>query len=148
MKNGFTLIELLVAISIIGIVFGIGMAKYNEFNRRQILVQAAEGLKSNLRLAQDKALAGEKGCTGALEGYRVTFSTTSYSFRSQCSEGDGPATTYSYYGGTQMASGPNSILFKVLAHGTDITGTAQIRLQLPGVAGEEVIRVTETGEIR
>lgn len=148
MKNGFTLIELLVAVSIIGIIFGIGVAKYQEFNRRQILFQAAEELKSNLRLAQDKALAGEKDCTGDLEGYRVTFSTTSYSFRSQCSEGDGPEATFSYYGETQMTSGPSSILFKVLGLGTDVAGTVQIRLELSGVTGEETIMVSGAGEIR
>jgi prepilin-type N-terminal cleavage/methylation domain-containing protein len=59
---GFTIIELLVTISIIAILFGLGAAKYNEFNRRQIIAQAANELKSNLILAQDKALSGEKDC--------------------------------------------------------------------------------------
>ena len=94
MKKGFTLIELMVTISIIGILFTIGMAGYTRFNRSQTLVQAALELRNDLRLTQDKALVGEKPsgwCTGEdenMEGYRLVFAGDgqSYSIRPRCSD--------------------------------------------------------------
>lgn len=59
---GFTLIELLIIISIMGILMTTGVAYYQNFNRRQIVIQTAKELKNNLRLAQSRALAGEKDC--------------------------------------------------------------------------------------
>lgn len=60
--SGFTLIELIIALSIIGLLSTLGLAYYQDFNRRQIVVQVAKDLKNNLRLAQSKALTGEKDC--------------------------------------------------------------------------------------
>lgn len=147
-KFGFTLIELLVAISIIGILFTIGLARYNEFNRRQILVQAAQELKSNLRLAQSKAFGAEKNCSGTLDGYLVTLDSGTYTIKSQCSQGGsknyGTPISYSYYGGVQKNSGPSSILFKVLAQG--VVGVGTVTLSFSGV-GTVDVTVTEAGEI-
>lgn len=84
----FTLIELLVVISIIGILFTVGMAAYNEFNRGQILSQAAKTLKNDLRLAQSKASAGEKDSSSCvnktLEGWFVSFTSSSYTLYGSC----------------------------------------------------------------
>src|SRR4030042_3903407 len=84
---GFTLIELLVVFSVIAILFTIGFASYQSFNRKQIVVQAAKELKENLRLAQNKASVGEKptGCTGTLNGWQVAFSgDSSYQIQAVC----------------------------------------------------------------
>jgi prepilin-type N-terminal cleavage/methylation domain-containing protein len=96
--SGFTLIEMLVVITLTGILFGIGLTSYNTFNRNQILQQAAEQLRSDLRLAQNKALAGQKldgYCiqnNETLKGYRLLFdSATEYSIRAICSNGDVPS---------------------------------------------------------
>lgn len=147
-KFGFTLIELLVSISIIGIIFTIGLARYNQFNRRQILVQAAQELKSNLRLAQSKAFGAEKDCSGTLDGYLVALDSNTYTIKSQCSQGGGKnygtLISYPYYGGVQKFSGPSSILFKVLAQG--VVGAGTVTLRFPGM-GDVDVTVTATGEI-
>lgn len=68
-KNAFTLIELLITVSLIGLLFTIGIAYYQNFSRQQIVIQAAKEFKNNLRHAQSKALAGEKDCSdSACEG--------------------------------------------------------------------------------
>lgn len=98
--KGFTFIELLVAGFIIGATFTFGVAKYNEFNRRQIVIQAAEELKSHLRSAQSKALAGEKNCSVCqvggecgdgddltLNGWCVSFSSYGYQIYGSCGLG-------------------------------------------------------------
>lgn len=57
---GFTLIELLVVVSVIGLLFTVGIASYQEFNRKQTVSQSAKNVISGLRLAQSKAISGEK----------------------------------------------------------------------------------------
>ncbi len=149
-KFGFTLIELLVSISIIGIVFGLGIAAYTRFNRRQILFQAAQDLKSNLRLAQDKAMAGEKGteCGDAftLQGWYVSFATESYQVYGMC---DGqtfgpPAIDLTKRNVTIDSPLPGTIRFKPLGQGVEGATT----ITLSGKGGTETITVTEAGEIR
>lgn len=61
-SSAFTLIELLVVTSIMGILFSLGFAQYQNFNRIQILKQAALNLKNDLRDVQNRALSGEKDC--------------------------------------------------------------------------------------
>jgi prepilin-type N-terminal cleavage/methylation domain-containing protein len=150
-KIGFTLIELLVTMSIIGILLGIGIAKYNEFNRRQILAQAAQELRSNLRFAQDKALAGEKPTgwctTGSLRGYQVSFDAAgeNYLIEAICSVGS-PRQVKSV-SLPDPVDGPNgtSVLFKVLAQG--VADAASFTLTFPDV-DSETVTVTATGDIR
>lgn len=150
---GFTLIELLVAMSIVGILFSLGVAKYQQFNRRQILVQAAQELKSNLRLAQDKALAGEKPsgwCSGAdeaLKGYRLYFSSDkNYKTEAVCSNSDVSPNTVKSVNLLGNVTGPSGedVLFKVLAQGVD----AAASFTLSGFGETQTITVSVTGEIR
>lgn len=147
--RGFTLIELLVTMSIIGIIFGIGVAAYTQFNRRQILDQAAQELKNNLRLVQGKALAGEKNCSGGtMEGYEVTFSSTSYSFRAKCGLNYGTSTIINLPSSVTVTTfpSPNPILFKVLGQGTNINISTTIVLS--GFGSTRTITITSAGEIR
>ncbi|MFC1727228.1 Tfp pilus assembly protein FimT/FimU [Patescibacteria group bacterium] len=82
-RSGFTLVEMLISISIMGLIFGVGLARYRDFDRRQIVRQAAQELKTNLRLVQKKAISGEKdcsinasgGCGGDFEGCGENFAT-------------------------------------------------------------------------
>lgn len=91
-KNAFTLIELLIAVSLIGLLFTIGIAYYQNFSRQQIIVQTAKEFKNNLRHAQSKALAGEKdesvcgsGLTATpLEGWFVEIAADSYEIYGRC----------------------------------------------------------------
>lgn len=74
-KKAFTLIELLVAVSIITIVFSVGIAGYREFSRRQALSGTLKQIKGDLRLAQQLALTGQKpegAVCGKLYGYTFT----------------------------------------------------------------------------
>lgn len=78
MKKGFTLIELMVVISIISALTGGGVASFAKFNQRETVRNAAQEVKSTLRLAQSKAMAGEKGTicqpNQTLDGWCVDFS--------------------------------------------------------------------------
>lgn len=118
-QTAFTLIELLVVISIIAILFTIGMAAYNEFNRSQMLSQSAKTLKNDLRMAQSKALSGEKptDCTGTLEGYQVVFTNNSYTLNALCPNAVLMKSTNLPQNVT--FSSPPTILFKVLTRGVE-----------------------------
>ena len=60
-SKGFTLIELLVVITLFGIVSTLITASYTTFERNQRIRNATQTLKNDLRLVQNKALAGDKG---------------------------------------------------------------------------------------
>lgn len=148
---GFTLIELLVSISIIGILFTVGIGRYTEFNRRQILNQAAQELKTNLRLAQSRAFSGEKPIAcNTLGGYQVSFSAgppDSYSLQAKC-DGLLVGDTKVFYLPTGVVFNPLPnlpVVFKVLAQG--VVNATTITLTYSGV-GDESVMVTKTGEIR
>ena len=143
---GFTLIELLVVISLMTVLFTIGVAKYNQFNRLQVIKQAALNLKTNLRLVRDKALAGEKDCSGTLDGYEVTFSSNSYTFRSKCGENYGSAKTINLPSSVSVTSSPDSVIFKVLGQGVIINGSSSIILSSYGV--DQAVSLTSMGEIK
>ncbi|MBI4130606.1 hypothetical protein HY468_04770 [Candidatus Roizmanbacteria bacterium] len=66
--SGFTLVELVISTAILMSVAGFGSASYLNFNEKQVLEQTGKRLVADLRLAQQRALAGEKdkwGCTVA-----------------------------------------------------------------------------------
>jgi type IV fimbrial biogenesis protein FimT len=140
---GFTLIELLIIVSIMGLLMTIGVAYYQNFNRRQIVIQAAKELKNNLRLAQSKALAGVKPeeCTGVLEGYRVDLEAGEYSLNAVCPN-DVVIQTYSLVGVSAAPEG--QIFFKVLAQG--VSEQKEITLTNSSGYSSKVI-IKEGGEI-
>lgn len=150
--SGYTLIEILVVVAITAVLASSGWAAYRTFDNNQKLAQAASTLRSNLRDAQNRALSGEKpgsGCT-VLDGYRVTFAATSYSVQAWCSPQGGVGTKTVNLTGVQIPSPtPAAILFKSLAHGTDITGSQDITLQLVvDTARTALVTVNAAGEIR
>ena len=85
MKKGYTLIELILVVSVFLLITTLGIARFNEFNERQVVAQSADTFISNLRLIQAKALSGDKpdGCT-TLTGYTVEFAFTNYTMYAQC----------------------------------------------------------------
>jgi len=153
---GFTLIELLVVMTIIGILFGIGVAQYMNFNRSQILEQAVQELKNNLRLAQTKALNGEKpeGCS-ILDGYKVSFfsggtsSPDSYVIQAICSGNPvGPSQSFSLPSVVKFVSPLSSpILFRVLAQGTDLSSDLTINIVFTGTLLQKSVTVSKNGKI-
>lgn len=151
-SQGLTLIELMISITIFGILVGLGMASYNEFNRSQTLKQAALNLKSNLREAQNKALSGEKPTTGCtvLDGFEVRFTAGNYTILAKCSPGPtyGAATTLSLPSGVQITTfpSPNPLILKVLGQGTNIVNETDIVLS--GFSKTQTVTVTSSGEVR
>jgi prepilin-type N-terminal cleavage/methylation domain-containing protein len=147
-RVGFTLIELLITISIMGLLLTIGLVYYQDFNRRQIVVQAAGDLKNNLRLAQSKALAGEKeGCVGTFGGYQVDFSSDEYVISVLC---DGIPVEYRRYPliGLAWAGGPPYLIFKPLAGGVENPETAPAEITLSNSSNySSKVIVDEGGEI-
>jgi len=153
---GFTLIELLVVMTIIGILFGIGVAQYTQFNRRQVLEQAAQELKNNLRWAQTKATNGEKpfGCT-VLDGYGVSFfsggsNPDTYEIRAVCGGIEqGETKTFSLPSVIKFnpLPSPSSLLFKVLAQGTDLNSDLTINLVFTGTSLQKSVGVSKNGKI-
>ena len=149
---GFTLIELLVVTSIISILFVIGVAQYTNFNRSQILDQAAQELKNNLRLAQTMATSGEKpgGCA-VLDGYRVSFSSgnpDTYTIQAICGGNPvGPIKSFKLQSVVRFSSVPSPILFKVLAQGTNLNNDLTIRLNFTGTSLQRTVTVSKQGKI-
>lgn len=150
-KKGFTLIEILVATTLIAVLFSLSLSYYNRFNRSQTLSQAINNLKSDIRLAQDKALAGEKPtqCLAVtLVGYKVKFvNNSTYQMTVLC---DG--SEYSVSGkesislptGVAKSAGASEVFFRVLGYGVDQAITFTLSYQ--GV-GQKTISVSKTGEV-
>ena len=95
-KHGFTLIELLVVITLFGITSSLITASYTTFEKNQRIKNAAQTLKNDLRLVQNKALAGDKGANSecsigdTLAGWYVTFDTaqtSTYTYAMVCNIG-------------------------------------------------------------
>lgn len=63
-RHGFSLIEFLVVISVFGIAASLITASYLNFERNQRVRGAAQQLKNDLRLIQNRSLAGDKGPGG------------------------------------------------------------------------------------
>ncbi|MDP3955260.1 MAG: prepilin-type N-terminal cleavage/methylation domain-containing protein [bacterium] len=153
--HAFTLIELLVVMSIIGILFSIGIAGYSNFNRKQILTQAVKTLKSDLRLAQSKASSGEKdytaGCTNStvLEGWFVSFlsSPARYEIYGKCGGIKYGTKNIDLPSGVTFIPmpSPNPIQFLPLARGVSITSPLTITLK--SNSGSQTVTISPSGDI-
>jgi len=153
MKKGFTLIELLVGISIIAIVFSIGIANYREFSRRQALTGISKQLKADLRSIQQLALTGQKpegvSCN-TLNGYSFTRSGSSgYTLSAYCSDAQGvllPAReikTVNLGTDITISTTTPSFIFKVLGQGTDLL--IQNTITLTHTSGNQINLVVGIG---
>lgn len=114
--RGFTLIELLVALSIASIILGLSITSFADFQSGQELRQAAETLKTNLRLAQNQALSGVKNCSsGTLVGWYVAPQANAYTIASRCFTSSGTPRTVTLASGITLTTtniGANSVLFR------------------------------------
>ena len=120
--RGFTLIELMVVIGITVLLSGSGIAAYNRFNNRQLVRREGAAATDLLRLAQTKALTGDKpageACASAnLDGYRVRWSTDRFVLEAVCGGvGVEIKTNPPVAGGVELVAGTQAS-FKVLAQG-------------------------------
>ncbi len=140
-RKGFTLIELLVVIGITILIFSMGIASFNRFNRRQRLVQAALTLKSALRFTHTKSVSADKPntaedcspqslpCCTTYDGVAVSFTASSYSTRHTCDpEGAvGPTTTVTLPSGITFSSVPASFTY-LRTNETDLASTRTLTL--------------------
>lgn len=159
---GFTLIEILVTIGVIALLSGIGLASYNQFNRKQILDQAAKTLKSDLRLAQSKALAGLKDCTvgvcggtsggcgndgseKSLDGWFVSFTDRLYTLYGSCGGGTTTFSTKTISLPTNVSFNPvpSAVRFQPLNQGVNLAQT----LTLTAFGLSKTVTVSISGEI-
>ena len=150
-RRGFTLVEMIVALSVITLIFGLGLTTYQNFFKRQIVEQVALSLISDLQLEKDKALSGEKPsgwCDGAGEtllGWRLDLTTSGYSVLPACSSGvDGAVFKSVTFPAGISAASPAQILFKVLGQGVN----GDYTIILSDLSGNSrAIRVVSSGLI-
>lgn len=150
--NGYTLVELLIGITIVSIIFGVGLAGYRDFSRRQALTGVSKQLKGDLRLIQQLALTGQKpegvSCD-TLNSY--TFSRTSsstYDLIANCKSSTGVASspifkTVDLGTSVTFTSTNATIAFKVLGQGTDLSATNTITLT--HTSGNQVVMTVGIG---
>ncbi len=129
-NRGFTLIELLVAVSIMVLMFGVGISSYIHFNDNQTAIVTGQKIQLMLRTAQKKARVGDKpaGC-GILQGYQVSGSTAVnavITLSAICNSGTLiSAETYTLPNAVKLSQ--NLLMnFKVLTGGTDQPGTVTL----------------------
>lgn len=162
LSRGYTLIEVLVALTIVGLLFGVGYANFRGFSQRQAVLDAAKNIQGDLRLAQEIALAGQKpddtSCNSpsSLIGYNFKIlPSNSYEIRASCSGGAVTTVNKTVILGTgaTIASpfpAPNPILFKVLGNGTNIPDgqNAVINIIQTGTTNRSIITISSGGQIQ
>ncbi len=160
--KGYTLIEILVGLTIIGIVFGVGYAGFRDFSRREQLSSVSKVLVGDLRLAQARALSGQKPedikCTAQdqrLDGYSLQItSEATYEINAKCSAGvvNDPAikSVILPIGVTISTPVVNPLTFKTLGEGTNIPSGQSVILTLTQTATGKTYTVTISagGEIK
>jgi len=160
-SSGFNLIELLVAVSIMGILFGLGYANFRGFSRRQSFQNAVKMIQADLRLAQSTALAGQMPsdlvCNGTndLNGYFFNIiAANHYEIRASCTGGVVSSVKKDVIltNGITIAAPfpvPNPILFKVLGSGTNLsTASTTINLLQSGNSSPATITINIAGQIQ
>jgi len=153
-SQGFTLIELMIVVSIMLLGLGFAITRYSFFHEAQRVKQASNALASDLSLAHNSAVSGKKpvSClaTEMLVGYKVTFSTSSYSVVPQCSSsGDitGTATTVTLPSGITFALPvPSSFVYYPMTQGTSLTSDVTLGLT-DGITSLTVTIDKATGEV-
>ncbi len=145
------------ALTIIGLIFGIGYVSFRDFSRRQALLGTTRSIKGDLRLAQEQATSGEKpddfrcDSPNSLSGYSFNrVSANSYSLMAQCSGGNVVSKEVNLPSDISLASNQNPIVFKVLGQGTDVPQAtpAVITLTQAGTANTATITISASGEIK
>jgi prepilin-type N-terminal cleavage/methylation domain-containing protein len=141
-RFGFTLVELMVVISIMALLFGVGLAKYNQFNQSRKIIEAAKILRSDLTFARSKALAGDKSgaCTGILEGWYIKTYTQSYDLGYRCG---GVASTVRTVNLSPVTVSSAEVLFRPSTLGA----SSSVTFTLSYNSYQEIVAVSTSGAI-
>ena len=149
--KGFTLIEVVVSIAIGLLATSFILANYNSYNDTQSLKQAGLTLKNNLRFAQTKSSSGVKPSTPCtqLNGYSVTFLTSSYAIQASCNpEGvTGTILTVTLPPNVSFITLPNpsTFSFNVLSRGTSLD--SPLTIVMTGYGRNYTLIVSPGGDI-
>ena len=154
-RLGFTLIEVLISVFIISLLTGLTIAGYGTFNKKQIVKTAAYQLAGNLRLAQQKAISGEKpagspGCTGDLQSWKVFIRSDSYYLVASCSDSSPSSSPVVYFppNVTSSISGVEIVEFTVLTGAVSGgEGTYTLTGNFSGTSYSNTIEITPSGGI-
>lgn len=145
---GFTLLELLIVISVTMALFGIAVASFNTYNKKERVRQAALNLKSDLRFAQTRAISAEKpdsSCTTFI-GMRITFTSSGYTIRHQCSEGFvGAGDSITFPAGITFSPQPTDYTYMVLTRRASLASDQTI--VITNGTQNYAVEVTSEGEI-
>lgn len=148
LSRGYTIVELIVVSGIFLLLTGGLLANYTSFNETQKLRQASSTLKTTLRLAQTKAVAGEKptSACATLVGHQVTFTASTYSLQPVCSAGPvGVISTSSLPTGVAFFPIPTAMTYEALQGTTTLSGTTPITLV--GSSKSYVLEIAPSGDI-
>lgn len=135
--KGYTLIELLVVMTIGIILFGVGLAGYREFSRRQDLTGVSKSITNDILLIKQYAMTGRKpsGSTCIkLIGYSFarSISGTNYKIYANCKNNENLVNieikSVDLADGISFTSSTNSFVFKVLGSGTDLQSDNTINI--------------------
>ncbi len=146
MKNGFSVIEVMLAVTIVGILAGLGFSHLTAANERQALALDAEKVLSVLATARGQTLAGKDGFSYGVhfeDKKVVLFRGTSYS------ASDATNKIYSFAESVHLAStalvgGGGEVKFNKLIGATTQSGTLTLAL-LRDATQTKVITIFATG---
>lgn len=149
--NAYTLIELLVVMTISIVIFGVGIAGFREFSRRQSLTGIAKQIKADLRLAQQFAITGQKPSVDYLESAVSCTRLSSYTFSrinsftyqiiANCTNANHIIKNVDMPQDITISAG--SVVFKALGQGTTLAAsqTFTITNTLSGISGTVIVGV-------
>ncbi|MBN1168789.1 type II secretion system protein [Candidatus Woesebacteria bacterium] len=146
--KAFTLIEILVAISIMAILFTIGIANFRGVQRSKSLDAVKNQIIGDLRQAQEYAQASFKPCTGELQS--VEFSVTSensYEVTVNCDDGAPNSSSVKAITLNTYTLSPNtgSVEFYPVAGG--VSGSLTITISSSTTTETSTITINDAGEI-
>lgn len=156
--KGYTLIEILVGLTIIALLFGFGYVSFRDFARRQSINGFAKSVQGDLRLAQSRALSGEKpddafcNTPNLLNTYDFkVYSNSEYKIEVSCSGGVITEKDVNLPADILISTpSVNPIRFKVLGQGTNIDSSEDVVVILTqsGTNNIATITITAGGEIK